>query len=167
MDDQLSKKPIGGNLSGGANFSPPPQDQDGSLPVTPAVSSGTKETEKIAVVQPKVDQEAVRERGKEVEPGGERVEIQEIALDKEVELDEDLKQMGVEALVPPEVPEEFRPQAEVISLATTEDEAAAGSSQPPTSSFRWLYTLFDRLVKKVGGGFRYVFRNLGTQGAKE
>jgi hypothetical protein len=133
----------------------------------PAAVPGTKETERIRAVQREIGREAVQEKGREIEPDRERIGVKEISLDQRVELDEDLKQMGVEALVPPAVPEELQPQAEVVALGGTSTESEAGRSQPLTSSFRWLSTLWGRLVKKVGGGFRYVFRNLGTQETRE
>lgn len=164
MDDRWLKNQADNHLSSGKKM-PLPQDEDGVLSPPPAVSPATKETEKVVAIKKELEKEALRE-AREVEPRIEEVEVKEISLEDKVELPEDLRKMGVEALVPPVVPEELQPQAEVVTLATTKIEAEGGASQPLANSFRWLYTLLDRLVKKMGGGFRYVFRNLGTQKAR-
>lgn len=161
MDDRWRRSQTNTSLPSGAKAQPSTQDGGAPLPVAPAASAGAKETERIGAPRTEIGKDIGREKGEEVGPRVEGIEVGEIRVEEEVGLPEDLKKMGVEALVPPEARGDIQPQAEVIALATTEEEAMGGASQPVVSSLRWLYTLFDRLVRKVGGGFRYVFRTLG------
>ena len=139
-----------------------PKDQDSTQVVPPAVASGAKEVEKIATIKKELREVAKEREKKEVEPGVERIEIKEILLPEEVvKVPPDLAEMGVKPVIPPTIPEELQPKAQVVTLPSTKTEVKAGLAQPVVASVRWLYTFFDRLVRKAGGGFKYVLQSLG------
>lgn len=137
-----------------------PKDQDGVQVFPPPVLSGAKEAEKILAIKKELGREVVGERAKEVEPGVET--IQEITVpEKAVELPKELKDLGIEAVEPPMVPEEFQPRAQTVALSATQTQVKTGLAQPVVTSIRWWAALIVRLIEKTGGGFRYVLRGLG------
>ena len=139
-----------------------PKDQDGVQVLPPAVPSGAKETEKILAIKKELGKEVVGERAREIEPGIEA--IQEITVpEKAVELPKELEDLGMEAVKPPMVPEGFQPRAQTVTLSATQTQVKAGLARPVVDSIRWLYTFFDMLVKKTGGGFKYILRGLGEK----
>lgn len=126
--------------------------QDITQVTPPPVSLGTKEREKIVTLKKK---EVGRAR--EIEPG-EKGGAEEITFAETTpKIPPELKAIGVEPIVPPEIPRELDAKVQVISLPITKQEAEAGAVRPLVDSFRWMLTLFMRLVRKVGGRFRYVF----------
>lgn len=139
-----------------------PKNQDTTQVTPPAATPGAQETEKIATIRKELGEAARERERREVEPGVEKVEVKEIPLPGEVvKVPPDLAEIGMEPVIPPTVPEELQPKAQIVTLPATRTEIKAGLTQPLVDSVRWLYTLFDRLIKKAGGGFRYVLRKLG------
>lgn len=159
MSNNLPKSQLNNNLPKGQKGDVLPRDQDGTQ-ITPVASVGTKETEKILAIKKELGKEAVEERAREVEPGVET--IQEITVpEKAVELPKELKDLGIEAVEPPMVPEEFQPRAQTVTLSATQTQVKTGLAQPVVTSIRWWAALIVRLIEKTGGGFKYMLRGLG------
>ena len=134
-----------------------PKNQDTTQVTPPAATPGAQETEKIATIRKELGEAARERERREVEPG-----VKEIPLPEDVvKVPPDLAEIGMEPVIPPTVPEELQPKAQIVTLPATRTEIKAGLTQPLVDSVRWLYTLFDRLIKKAGGGFRYVLKKLG------
>ena len=160
MDDSLSKNQNKAQVT--PKLAPTAiRTVQGSAP--PAVVPRAKEVEKIETIQRELGEIAKEKERKEVEPGVERVEVKEIPLPEEVvaEVPPELKELGVEPIIPPTVPEELQPKVQVVALPATQTQVKTGLAQPLVNSVRWWATLIFRLLQKTGGGVRYVLKKLG------